>query len=232
MTFLFTILMLGGLVAMMVWQHRRVGLAETKYQGFRAGQMASRLGLSLVEGDPMFNLMVQQANPSVNRRLTDRSPLDVRIRMAGAPFGTPLQFAYVHRVEQDTGWTEVTRSSWFDCNLSAPVNRQFPPFEVMSRRPPLGPITSIAGLPPMSTGAHQVDQAFQVTTRDPAMARYLGELLGAFLSFENAGVHLVGDGSSIAFYMQRDRAPLLANTLFHAEHLSHVISHTAARLGA
>lgn len=63
------------------------------------------------------------------------------------------------------------------------------------------------------------------------MAQLLGQLLPAFSTYQNAGVHLVGDGTSIAFVMHQEKSPLLANVLYYAEQLADHMSEVARRVG-
>src|SRR4029079_5623551 len=161
---------------------------------YRAGELAQRLGLTLVEGDPTFNFFIQQAHVDVQRGPSDGRPVHVQIRMQGQPQGVPLELTFLYRVEQETGLTQVTWRTWFDCRMSAYARQPFPPFEVVSRYAPLGPIAQEQPLPPMTTGMPPVDATYLVATTEPGMAQLLGAVLPSFSLFANAGVHLIGDG--------------------------------------
>jgi hypothetical protein len=95
----------------------------------------------------------------------------------------------------------------------------------------VGIIAQTLALPPTPTGNPTVDAAYLVTTEEPAMARVLGELLPGFATYQSVGVHLVGDGNTISFVMQQDKAPLVASVLYYAEQLSPLVSQVARRLG-
>ncbi|HEU5077132.1 MAG TPA: hypothetical protein VFU02_23235 [Polyangiaceae bacterium] len=204
---------------------------DLEYANYRAGALAQRLGLQLVQGDPNFNVFIRQANLDVQRGPKDNRPIHIEVRAQGAPQGVPLEFVYLYRVEQDTGFTQVTWRTWFDCRLTARARQPFPPFEVVSKNAPLGTIAQTLPLAPLPTGNPAVDASYAVTTREPALARLLGELLPAFATFQNSGVHLVGDGNSVSFVMHQDKSPLLANVLYHAEVLATQLSQVARRLG-
>lgn len=221
----------GALVFFLVNRRSAARNMDPQYAGYRAGALAQRLGLTLVEGDPEFNLFIRQANVDVRRGPADGRPIHVQVRMEGAPQRVPLQLVYLYRVEQESGFTQVTWRIWFDCRMVAQARRPFSPFEVISRSAPLGPIAATQALPPAPTGNPAVDATYSVTTADPAVARALGEALGGFATFQNSGVHLVGDGRGVSFVMKQDKAPLLANALYYAEAMAQQLAALAQRLG-
>jgi hypothetical protein len=167
----------------------------------------------------------------VQRGPKDNRPIHLEVRAEGAPHGVPLEFVYLYRVEQETGFSQVTWRTWFDCRLSARSRQPFPPFEVISKNAPLGAIAQTLALPPLPTGNPAVDASYLVTTQEPGMAQVLGELLPAFATYQNAGVHLIGDGNSVSFKMHQDKSPLLANVLYYAEQLAGHLSQVARRIG-
>lgn len=207
-----------GVVGYLAYQRfRGAGQLEQQHTQFRVSSLAERLRLNVVAGDPSFNLFIRQANVDVARGPADGRPIHVEVRLEGAPNGTPLTLQYLYRVEQETGIGLVTWRTWFDCRMALTPPRPFPPFEVISRSAPLGPIARTQALPVQSTGNPAIDATYEVATNDPAEAQYLGQHLAPFAQFANAGVHLVGDGRSIAYVMKQDKAPLLANALYYAE---------------
>ena len=213
----FPILAFGALGYVAYQRFRGAGKLEQQYTQFRVGALAQRLGLQVVAGDPSFNLFIRQANVDVARGPADGRPIQLEVRLEGSPNGVPLALEYLYRVEQVTGLGRVTWRIWFDCRMAVTPPRSFPPFEVISRSAPLGPIARTLALPVQSTGQPAIDASYEVATDDPALASYLGQHLAPFAQFGNAGVHLVGDGRRIAFVMKQDKAPLLANALYFAE---------------
>ena len=151
--------------------------------------------------------------------------------MQGAPQGVPLELVYLYRVERSSDFTTVTWTTWFDCHMSARAARPFPPFELLSRNAPLGPIAQTMPLAPQSTGNPNADATYLITTAEPGLAQLLGQVADGFAPFANSGVHLVGDGQNVSFVMKKDKAPLLANALYSAELMSSQLSQLARRLG-
>ncbi|MBC3840248.1 hypothetical protein GXW82_08710 [Streptacidiphilus sp. 4-A2] len=134
------------------------------------------------------------ANPEMRRG--HYSPLEVRV-LRGAPQGVPVELYYEYR-EQTQGVVTKVRQEESACRMTVRASRPFPPFEVTSRQLPHGAIDPVRPLPEMGTGSVAVDAAYRVSTTAPAMAGVLGEMLAGFAPFTASGVHLVGDGQSIA----------------------------------
>jgi hypothetical protein len=229
--FLFPLLGIAYVVYAVIARKKRVQGMDQEHSDYRAGELARRLGLQLVAGDPAYNLFIREASAEIRRGATDDRAMNIEIRMHGAPKGVPLELSYHYRVEQESGFSSVTRKVWFECSMSAQAARPFPPFEVISRSTPVGPIAQTQVLPQQHTGNPQVDATYQIGTSEPGIAQLLGQVLGGFAEFANSGVHLVGDGRRVSFLMKHDQAPLLANALYYAETMATQLSELARRLG-
>lgn len=204
---------------------------DQQYTQYRAAELAQRLRIALVSGDPSFNFFIRQANVDVARGPADGRPIHIEVRAEGAPDGTPLMLSYLYRVEQKSEIGRVVWTKWFDCRLSARARQPFPAFEVLSRNAPLGPIAQTLALPSMATGRPDVDATYAVFTNEPQMAALLGQHLAGFATFANSGVHLVGDGQTVSFVMKEDKAPLLANALYYAEAMATGVTAIARAVG-
>jgi len=229
--FLFPLLGIAYAVYAVIARNKRVQGMDKEYSNYRAGELARRLGLQLVAGDPTYNLFIRDANAEIRRGASDDRALQIEIRMQGAPQGVPLELLYHYRVEQESGFSSVTRKVWFDCSMSAQAARSFPPFEVISRTTPIGPIAQKQALPQQQSGNPQVDATYQINTSEPGIAQLLGQVLGGFADFANSGVHLIGDGQRVSFLMKHEKPPLLANALYYAEAMATQLSGLARRLG-
>ncbi len=229
--YLFPLLAIAAVAYLFFARKQAAQSHDQQFSNYRAGELAQRLGLQLVAGDPNFNLFIRQANVDVARGPSDSKPVHVEVRMQGAPQGVPLELVYLYRVERESGIATVTWRTWFDCRMSAQVARPFPPFELLSRSAPLGPIAQTQALAPQPTGEPSADATYLVATAEPGVARLLGQIASGFATFANSGVHLVGDGQQVSFVMKQDKAPLLANALYYAEIMSAQLSDLARRLG-
>jgi hypothetical protein len=219
-------------VAIMLYRRKVVAARrDQQYISYRAGELASRLGLQVVEGDPSFNLFIARANAEIARGPRDGRPVRVRVRLTGSRDGAPLELIYDLRWERETGVTKTTWRKWLDCRLIVEAREAFPDFEVRSHQAQPGPIAAIRALPPASTGDPAVDQAYAVATREPRLAGLLGRHLSGFDLLGAAGVHVVGEGRTISFVMRDDKAPLLASVLFHAEQVADELVRIARAVG-
>ncbi|HVY25986.1 MAG TPA: hypothetical protein VHB79_05515 [Polyangiaceae bacterium] len=227
----FPALALGYTLFMRSRQKQQTANYDQQYSNYRAGELATRLGLQVIKGDPSFNFMVTHANADIARGATDSKAIHIDIELSGEPFGVPLSLTYLNRQERETGFSSTTYKTWFDCRMAATAKQPFPPFEVTSRKTPMGSIVKTQTLPEMATGNPAVDAEFSVSTQEPALAQLLGQLLPEFVTLGSAGVHLVGDGQRISFIMNQTTAPIVASALYHAEVMSHGLSNLAKRLG-
>jgi len=228
---LLPVVAVGYALFMRSHQKKKTQEYDQQYANFRAGPLAQRLGLQLLKGDPTFNFLVTHANQSVARGATDSKAIDIDIEMAGAPFGVPLAFRYLYRVERETGFNSTTYKTWFNCRMVATAKQSFPPFEVTSRNTSLGRIVRQQTLPDAPTHNPAVDAEFQVTTHEPALAQLLGQILPEFSAFGGAGVHLLGEGQQVSFVMNQTTAPMAPSALYYAEVMTHALSTLAQRLG-
>ncbi|MGE3635540.1 MAG: hypothetical protein AB7P00_36890, partial [Sandaracinaceae bacterium] len=180
----FPVLAIAFAIFYLFYRRRSLAQHDTQYANYRAGELAQRMGLTLVSGDPAFNLFIQQAHVDVQRGPSDKKPIHIEVRMTGAPHGPPLELYFLYRVEQETNFNTVTWRTWTECRVTATAKQPFPPFEVMSKSAPLGPIAAIQALPPTPTGNPQVDATHTVCTREPAMAQLLGQVIPEYVAFE------------------------------------------------
>jgi hypothetical protein len=217
----------------LVIRKKQVGAMDKQTAGFRAGELAQRLGLQVVQGDPMFNLFIPQANVDAMRGPKDGKPVHIEILLKGEAQGVPLELYYLSRVEKKTDHIKgiITWTTWFECRMTAEAKKAFPEFEVTSRGTPMGPITRSLTLAEARTGNPAVDAAYMVATSEPALAQVLGSQMGAFSEFGTAGVHLVGDGKSVSFHMLQAKPPMIAYGLYYPEAMAKGLAAIARAVG-
>jgi hypothetical protein len=214
-TFLPPILVLLGAAVILLRQ--RAVRRDPRFAAFRAGELARRLGLELTRGEPGCNLVLD-----ANAR---GGTLDVK--MEGHVDGIPLELSYYRRLEI-VAQAPKERLREFDCRMVARARRAFPRFEVKDRRDPAAPVLP---LEEATTGNPAIDDWCRVLTSDPAMARRLGETLGAFEVFRGVGLHLIGDGQSVACLMRDDGRPLHAEVLARSERMAKGLTSLARAVG-
>lgn len=216
---------------MLVNRKRALKSQDTQFKQFRAGELAQRLGLSLVKGDPAFNLFIRQASVDVDRGPSDKKPVHVEVLLEGERDGLPMSLRYLYRVEQQTGVGKVTWKIWHDCRLTVTAAGPFPEFELVSRKAPMGPIARKLNAPAQPIGERALDATYEVVSAEPGVAEALRDVLPAFSTFVNSGVHLIGDETNVSFVMKQDKAPLLANALYYAEDMATAVTSVARALG-
>lgn len=229
--FIAPILTIAVAVYMVINKGRAAKNLDAQWTQYRAGELATRLGLQLVKGDPAFNLFIRQANVDVSRGPSDGKPVHVEVLLEGEHDGSETSLRYLYRVEQDTEFTRVVWRIWHDCRMTVRTKQAFPEFEVVSRKAPMGPIAKTKTLVARPTGNAVVDKTYVVMTNEKGMADALGQHLEAFSRFEDSGVHLVGDGEEVSFVMKQDKAPLLANALYYAEDMQRLLVKLAQGIG-
>jgi len=202
-----------------VVRKRQIGKLEGDNAEFRAGVLAKRLGLTLVKGDPMYNLFIPVASAGVSQGPKDEQPVHVEILMQGHWEGVPIQLYYLLHSEKKTDYMEgkVHFTTHFECSMSAASKQPFPQFELTSRSTATGSIERMLPCPESPTGNPNVDSAFVVATTEPAMSALLANHLGAFAGFGVGGVHLVGDGASVSFRMRHNKPVMIAYGLYYPE---------------
>ncbi len=231
-TFLIPIAIVGVWSLLIVVNHRRAARRIVEAAaGYEADNLARRLGLVLVEGDPTFNLMNRGSNREFLRGARLFRPVDLRLRMAGAIDDVAVELRYHFAQKKSISLVSVTYQTAQDCRITARPARPFPPFEVISRQTTRGPIVGKTGVAQMATGRPDVDAALAVATLEPAMAQLLGEMMGWFAPVAAAGVHLVGDGQEIAFLLHADGPPTIEDVLPHAPSIVAAVAKLARKVG-
>jgi hypothetical protein len=203
-TFLFPILAIGVTLYLVVLQKQRTRAALVANADKSAGVIASRLGLTLVEGDPTLNLLYLMQPAGEFKR---------RVRMAGTPYGHPveLDFADGYEVTKDLYvYREATIT--FRCMLSVAVNAAFPDFEVTLRTPNpyLTPECAITGqVGEARLPQPQLDELLRVATNDPRVAHALAPVLSLLAT--QPFVHVLGTKGRVLTFFPRMGVPYFAS---------------------
>jgi hypothetical protein len=166
----------------------------------RLGHLADSMGLRVAQGNPSESLAPQGSASEA--------------RLEGEVRGVPLLFAY--RQARSTDFFGDSEAS-FECRLDGTGAQAFPRFEVLDRATQVEPSL---GLPEMPTGRASVDKKYRVFTRQPALAKLLGEELPAFDAVSDAGLQLQGDGTRVSAIFRHDQRPFVSEALVHAGTLS------------
>lgn len=230
------VLLLVGLgMAYSYWARSRMSASQPSS---RAADLATKLRLQLVAGDPAFDY----ANPfSAKGRVplgVSSGTIRVESALEGSPDGYPTRLSYLYQkdtaIESGLLSKSLQTSTVLRCRFTVRTRRAFPAFEVISRAPTMagGAIQREMNLPVCSTGNAAVDARYQVFAADPAVAVALAPLLGHFDSFaQSSGVQLIGDDSSVSFLMRETESPIMGSVLYQPELLQRGMTELAKLLG-
>lgn len=160
---------------------------DQRFRNLRVADLAQRLGLRIMEGDPALNMM--QAHTKHNMRTAKdkagfmKSSKETKVVLEGAPYGRPTRFLF-HRYTAVAERVVVqVVSGSFDCRLSLQVPVDLPPFEIVSRsgfgRRYMG-IKAQAewGLPLQSFGDADLDAKLALSSPDPRIGSFLAPVVG------------------------------------------------------
>ena len=173
---------IGMMIFLLIFRRKMTSWSDRRYSAYRVGELARRMGLRVVEGDPAANFITGQQHYGARteqvggtwRQVFGDSAEQTRIVLRGAPYGRPTEFLYFYRTEhserivaRDVEWS-------FECRLSLHLAVPLPPFEIVMRGTPAGMKAKARwGLPRQSFGDRQLDARFTLTTNDPRLGRVL-----------------------------------------------------------
>jgi hypothetical protein len=179
--------------------------SDKRYREFRVADLAHRLGLQILEGDPTLNMM--QAHTKHNMRMAKdkargflRNSKETRVVLEGAPYGRPTRFLFHRYTEVAERIVVRVASGSFDCRLSLQVPVDLPPFEIVRRAGFADRYQGIRakpewGLPAQSFGDRDLDAKLALSSPDPRLGSYLAPVVAALAGHRY--VHVQGHGGLI-----------------------------------
>jgi hypothetical protein len=223
------IIALGLVFFMRMRMKSTLAKGEAENAASRAGEMAKRIGLSVVEGDPNLNLMY------AHTQIIAGQLEEAKVRLAGNPSGRNGEVTYYERRETKTGMTSTTVTTYFDGRVAVEVRAPFPEFELVLRSPP-----SWVGTPKLkiSASAHPfgdpaLDQRYVLRTVDARIGPVIAPALANLASHQY--VHIYGQGNQLvfAFSVETLTCMSLADQIyFTLDQMAIAIEQAAAQHGA
>jgi hypothetical protein len=186
--------------------------ADQRHRDFRVADLAQRLGLQIVEGDPTLNMM--QAHTKHNMRMAKdkapgilRSAKETKVVLEGAPYGRPTRFLFHRYTEVAQRIVAQVVSGSFDCRLSLWVPADLPPFEIVSRAGFADRYMGIRAkaewdLPAQPFGDSDLDAKLALSSPDPRLGRHLAPVVGALVG--DKYVHIQGNRGVIESLASKD----------------------------
>jgi len=217
---------------------RMMARSERQYSEYRAADVAQRMGLRIVEGDPALNLMMAQtqhtmaqarrpAGGAVGRMLGDKDKA-TRVRLEGAPYGRPTQLVFdSYTKHQERIVASVT--SWsFEYRLSLQLPVEVPSFEIVLRKAGAHGVKAKAEwrLPKQSFGSPDLDAKLTLRCEDPQIGPHLAPAASALA--EHKFLHIQGNGRIISSITEDPNATMYVTMDLEATQL--VLEHMANAL--
>jgi hypothetical protein len=207
-----TILSFVAMAALMYFSYayrkKATADAEVNYAHMTAGALASRLGLTVVEGDPNLNLItaagrhIEKGATKTGGMLDRNSVKETRLVLAGKPDGRDTAFVYSQKDEMTDSLLrdyDRKRESELEYCFHTQIRARFPDFEVILRNPPAGMsrVKGVLAQPEQSFGDSTLDQAFLLRSADPSVGPYIREALRPLLATHH--LHLLAHSGRIAY---------------------------------
>ncbi|MCW5808893.1 MAG: hypothetical protein KIT31_41460 [Deltaproteobacteria bacterium] len=208
------IAVVGGTFGFMFFMRRRL---HTQYAHMRAGDVAARLGMRLVEGNPAHNLVTQSVLPSVQNTSSAKGFLhqmaatsvggtlgEFKLHMVGQPYGAHAELVLFCREDYRPGLTENVTTTWSDLRLTIHARCAVAPFDLRLRKEMTGLEARRDGdaprMPPQRFGIPALDERFLLECPDPRLPGALAAAL-APLATDVVYVHITGAGNQVSFVM-------------------------------
>lgn len=160
---------------------------------FQVGEIAKRLKLQIIKGDPSFNLvMTGRQNPG--------APTEVSVLLQGKPYEHAFELSYYDKRWTEHGILEKKLYQNFESYFSVETSVEVLQFELMLQNPnQIGAPSQVTSLPKQTFGNSDLDEAFVLYTNNQELAQKLVPILHSLLS--SSYLHIVGQGHKIRFVM-------------------------------
>ncbi len=205
---------LFGLVAVATYLGRRASMqaALGQYAGFVLSELAPRLGLRIVVGDPEANLLLPPQ--AMNREEYVDGRFEWHVRLDGAPRGRPVIVEHHEVREVDQRFTETRYCYRTHIHMSA-LTRYTGRAEITSRKATHGAPTRSLPLPLATFGDPLLDEELVLAAEDPRVGPTLRELIHEIdPGLRMHGLHLVIDEGVVSVRATRQNA---MSVLYFAE---------------
>jgi hypothetical protein len=227
----------GLLVFWLVVGKRMMASTDRRYAAFRVGELAQRMGLQIIEGDPSLNLMqaqtthnmstTSQATGGTVARLLGDTAKETRVRLQGAPYGRPTELVFFSYTKYQDRLAVGIITTSFEFRLSVQVPVAVPAFEIVLRRSGSYGLKAKPEwrLPKQSFGAPELDAHLSLTTTDARLGPYLAPAVGGLVGHKY--LHIQGDGHVISSLTEENATMLGA---FELEQTQLILEHMATAL--
>lgn len=213
-TLLMMVVTIGGTFGFMIFMRKRL---NTQYAHMRFGDVATRLGLRLVEGDPTFNLVTMSMQPSAQNLSSAGGFLqqvaatnvggtlgEIKMKAMGDPYGSSTELVLYCRQDFEPGIVQNVTTTYHDLRLTMLLRGSVSPFELRLRNETMHLETrrdcTKVQMPAQSFGAPDLDARFVMECFDSSLPRRIAAAV-ALLPAHAVYVHVTGEGNAISFVM-------------------------------
>lgn len=238
-TIVFAVIAVAGTFGFMIYMKKRL---DTQFAHLRAKQLAERLGMQLVEGNPEHNLATHSILPSARNTGSAKGFLkqmavssiggklgEFRLRMAGRPYGTDAELVLYCKEELEVGYSENVTTTWSDLRLTIHVRCNVTPFELRLKQEHSGLESrdscrgDDAPMPAQRFADPALDGKFKIEAYDPRVPNAIAPVLAPLAGL--AYVHVSAVGNRVSFVMTTTSVTACAPSL---EQILHVLVSIAA----
>jgi hypothetical protein len=198
------LLVLGAGLYFQYWAKQQRRVQAEQHPESKAGAIAARLGLALIEGDPEFNLVYNERGQQFASAGVMRNPVpELRLRIAGTLYDRPVEIAYQDRIETAVHFDGTSVTLTIFCRIAAATRCGFPPFEITLRSAPMGmePRARMQHLPESSFGDPNVDRQLVLRCADPRVGPAILPYLGPVRALTY--VHITGENAMVAYELSQ-----------------------------
>jgi hypothetical protein len=212
MSIVFIAVVVLGTFAFMIVMKRRM---NNQFAHMRAGEVAGRLGLRLVEGNPEHNLATMSVQPTAQNLTSTKGFLrqmavgqvggslgEFKLHMIGQPYHAHAELLLYCRQELQPGYSESVTTTWSDLRLTVHARCQIAPFALRLRSEASGLETRRPEqpMPVQQFGDAALDRRYVIEAFDPSLPRHLAPIIAA-LPPVLMYVHVTGSANQISFVM-------------------------------
>jgi hypothetical protein len=169
------------------------------------GALAQRWQLQMLEGDPTYNLLINDRDAEVARAAPALVGMSAdtaarTARMAGQHRDHAVQFEFYDQTHVERGVLEIVYTRHYRCALSVAVRAAVPPFEIVLRNENQYLVTERKTQgPEQSFGQFALDQVLRLYTPEPRLGPVVAPVVGALTAMTY--VHVVGGDGVVRFEM-------------------------------
>jgi len=228
----------GGTFGFMIFMKKRL---NRQYAHMRAGELAPRLGMQLLAGNPEFNLATMSVQPGTQNATSAKGFLtqmaaaqvggtlgEFKMHMAGQPYGIDSELVLYCRQDLQPGFAEDVTTTYYDLRITVHARVAVMPFDLRLRKETMHLETQRKPedprMPAQAFGHASLDERYVIETPDPNLPRRIAAALGALPPYL-VYLHIIGAGNQLSFVM----TPLAVNSCaLSLEPILHVLASLAA----